>query len=137
MNIDSFYWGPIIWTFLHCLVFHIDETMFKKYKCEIIDIINLIGTNLPCNICSNHYKDINYIHYEYIFSVDCLILHLWNSHNNVSLLIDEYIYEYSILDKYKTLNIIDVKNNFFYLLDLIDSPIINELKEKLKIFNFE
>ena len=130
------HWGHIIWNFLHCFLYNIKNEDFKKYKCEIINIINEIGTNLPCMLCSNHYKENNYIEYEKIFSIDCLIYHLWNAHNIISQSNNNMIYDYSILDQYKKKDFNKVKESYLNLLILIDSSIIDSLKEKLNILNF-
>ena len=77
------HWGTIIWRFLHVIVNNIDENTFHKNKCNIIDCINYIGNNLPCGICSMHYKKNNMINSGDIFHKNGLITKIWEIHNNV------------------------------------------------------
>jgi hypothetical protein len=94
------HWGNIIWSFLHIFVENIDTETFKESKVKIIQLINTICTNLPCSLCSNHYKKDYYLNEESIFSQNCLKLYLWNIHNEITAYKGEKVSPISILNKY-------------------------------------
>jgi len=110
------HWGNIIWCFLHTFVENIDTETFKESKVKIIQLINTICTNLPCSLCSNHYKKDYYLNEESIFSQNCLRLYLWNIHNEITAYRSEKVSPISILNNYTDNSFSQAKEEFLQLI---------------------
>ena len=131
------HWGNIIWSFLHTFVENIDTETFKEKKVNIIQLINTICTNLPCSLCSNHYKKDYYLKEESIFSQNCLRLYLWNIHNEITAYRGEKVSPISILNNYTDNSFSQAKEEFLQLIktstsDNIQKEIIT-LIEKINL----
>ena len=131
------HWGNIIWSFLHTFVENIDTETFKETKVNIIQLINTICTNLPCSLCSNHYKKDYYLKEESIFSQNCLRLYLWNIHNEITAYRGEKVSPISILNNYTDNSFSQAKEEFIQLIktstsDNIQKEIIT-LIEKINL----
>ena len=131
------HWGNIIWSFLHTFVENIDTETFKEKKVNIIQLINTICTNLPCSLCSNHYKKDYYLKEESIFSQNCLRLYLWNIHNEITAYRGEKVSPISILNNYTDNSFSQAKEEFIQLIktstsDNIQKEIIT-LIEKINL----
>ena len=106
-------WGTVTWTLFHWLAANIDEEFYKKSFRQLHSIILAILYNLPCPTCKNHaieftkkYNIINaqtkgqFIQYFYFFH---------NKVNDRKNIVNPNI---SILDRYTTMNGIEVINNW-------------------------
>jgi hypothetical protein len=133
------HWGNIIWSFLHTFVENIDTETFNKLKVEIIKLINTICTNLPCSLCSNHYKKDYYLKEESIFSQNCLKLYLWNIHNEITVFRGEKVSPISILNNYTDKNSFSqAKEEFLQLIKATTSDNIqNEIITLIDVINPE
>ena len=120
------HWGNIIWCFLHTFVENIDIETFNKLKVEIIKLINTICTNLPCSLCSNHFKKDYYLKEESIFSQNCLRLYLWNIHNEITAFRGEKVSPISILNNYTDISFSQAKEEFLQLIKASTSDYIQK-----------
>ncbi len=120
------HWGNIIWCFLHTFVENIDIETFNKLKVEIIKLINTICTNLPCSLCSNHFKKDYYLKEESIFSQNCLRLYLWNIHNEITAFRGEKVSPISILNNYTDNSFSQAKEEFLQLIKASTSDYIQK-----------
>ena len=125
------HWGRIIWRLLHVLVEKIDEKTFNKNKAILIELINYIGTNLPCGMCSHHYKKNNYIHHDEIYHKYGLIIKLWDIHNNVNKSRKIDVYNVKVLDDYVSYNYKDVVEDFINKISKYHSINMEKVKEEL------
>ena len=78
-------WGPITWYFMHSLAEKIKDEEFVKKRSELLKIILLICSNLPCPECQVHAKDtFKYIRLSNIKTKDDFKELLWSFHNIVN-----------------------------------------------------
>jgi len=118
------------------MVYNIDEKTFYEDKCEIIDCINYIGMNLPCGVCSFHYKKYNFLHYNEIFHKNGLITKIWEMHNSVNKLQNKKLFSIKILDNYKNKNFSMVREEFIKKIgsyNTINMNIVNEHLNKIHL----
>tara|TARA_A100001011_G_C13782968_1_gene623908 strand:+ start:64 stop:480 length:417 start_codon:yes stop_codon:yes gene_type:complete len=90
----------------HGMAEKIDDKFYKENKDQVLEIIKIICDNLPCPYCrknaskyiKNNMKNINtkekFKHFLYVF------------HNDVNKKLKKKHFEKSILNKYKTINIL-------------------------------
>ena len=114
-------WGTIIWRLLHVLVENIDADAFNTCKGDVIDLINYICENLPCNICSVHYKTKYCIQHDEIFHIDGLKTRLWIIHDAVNGDRRTATYKYTILNRYSEYGFQDVYDDFFKKIAIYNS----------------
>lgn len=126
------HWGTIIWRYLHTMLENINNQDFKNKRIKIINLINYIGSNLPCNICSIHYKKYNFINYNQIFDLEGLKIYLWNIHNNVNKMKNNDLYSINILNQYEEYNYNEVEKDFFEKISIYDVVDMNIIRESLK-----
>jgi hypothetical protein len=126
------HWGRIIWRLLHVLVEKIDEKNFNKNKAVLIELINYIGTNLPCGMCSHHYKKNNYIHHDEIYHKYGLIIKLWDIHNNVNTSREKEVYSIDVVDDYDNYDLSDVVKDFKEKIGKYRSMNMDKVNEELE-----
>ena len=129
------HWGNTIWRFLHVLVEKVDEKKFKEQKCSIIDLINYIGTNLPCGFCSQHYKKFNYIYYNKIYHKDGLIKELCIIHNRVNTSKKTPEYNIRVLNQYNAYDLNEVKADLFELINMYKHVDIEKIQQYLQLLD--
>lgn len=129
------HWGTIYWRFLHTFVENIEEDTFSQYKCQIIDLINYIGTHLPCGICSMHYLNLHKIKYTDLFHKEGLKILLWDIQNKISISNSRKPYPRNILLQYKSLDYNTILSEFhdriqkmYGVINIVSSNINSHLK---------
>tara|TARA_B100000963_G_scaffold350205_1_gene360180 strand:+ start:17 stop:478 length:462 start_codon:yes stop_codon:yes gene_type:complete len=110
-------WGPIIWNFIHVLSYKIKDTSFLKQRNNIIKILRMVFSNLPCPYCSHHAKQLlKNSNLNKIVDKESLIDYLFSFHNNVNQRLKKQIFVKNEMDKmYKNKSFTDVLNDFIYV----------------------
>lgn len=94
-------WGKPIWYFLHCLAANIKENIFLSNRTDVLKVIYLICTNLPCHLCSDHAKNyLDSINFNNIKTKTDLIYQLFLFHNSVNARKGYPLFDESNLKKY-------------------------------------
>ena len=110
----SMTWGAPTWFFLHTLAEKIHETDFQLIRIELLNIITMVISNLPCPLCSDHGKIyLKSVNYDNIRFKEDLKKMLFEFHNLVNLRKHYALFSYDDLTvKYKTAITINVCQNF-------------------------
>lgn len=100
-------WGPIIWNFIHVLSYKIKEECFKSQKQNILLILKLVFSNLPCPYCTSHatalFKSSNI---KLIRDKASLIDFLFSFHNEVNRKLKKHQFSRDKMDdKYAPLSL--------------------------------
>jgi hypothetical protein len=98
-------WGTYTWIMFHWLAEHINESEFRNERDNIINHIYLICNNLPCPKCREHaieYLKSNRL--SIIRTKEDLKTYLHHFHNCVNKRGKKKYEDYTVLEKYKTLN---------------------------------
>jgi hypothetical protein len=130
------HWGNTIWRLLHVLVEKIDTNAFNTCKGEVIDLINYICENLPCNICSFHYKKKYCIQHEEIFHFDGLKIRMWDIHNSINSDRRVATYNYTITKQYMEYCFQEVYDDFYKRIGIyktMDFKIIEKYLDAIKL----
>ena len=98
-------WGPITWELLHCLTLKINDSFFISNKQDILLLLNNILSCIPCPECSTHALLIYNNNKKKIINKTKLINFFHYLHNEVNKKLKKTIYDITILDRYKSLNI--------------------------------
>lgn len=130
------HWGRTIWRLLHVMVKKIDEKTFYQHKAILIELINYIGTHLPCGMCSHHYKQENYISHGEIYHKEGLIIKLWDIHNNVNDSRKKNVYSVNVLDDYDDYEFEDVVKDFKEKIGKFHTINMDKVSEELKKINW-
>ena len=78
-------WGKPTWFLLHMMAEKIQDHRFQEIRSEILNIIFLICSNLPCPTCATHAKQyLEGIKYQWIHSREQLKQMLFIFHNEVN-----------------------------------------------------
>lgn len=117
MSFDKNVWGNTVWFLFHTLAHKIKESDFDELKNDIIYLVKIVSTNLPCPDCSQDAAyELNKVNFDNINSKEELRLLLFNFHNHVNRKLNKPIFELSELDnKYSKANIKAIYNNFFII----------------------
>lgn len=126
------HWGRTIWRLLHVIVKKIDDETFNKHKAILIELINYIGTHLPCGVCSHHYKRENYIQHSEIYHKYGLIIKLWDIHNNVNTSREKEVYRIDVVDDYDNYDLSDVVKDFKEKIGKYRSMNMDKVNEELE-----
>lgn len=112
-------WGEPIWFLFHTLANKVKETAFLKVKTELLNIIFLICTNLPCPDCANHAtRYLQGINFDAISTKDQLKDMLFNFHNSVNMKKGVSVFPRDQLDnKYDAAITVNIVNNFYHNFD--------------------
>jgi len=106
-------WGPSTWKFLHTFVAKIKEDKFEQLFPQIYTLIIRICMYLPCPDCSSHAKQyLNRIDSKKIKVKQDLINLFYHMHNTVNSRVGKPSFNHKNMDYYKTLNLIQVYNDF-------------------------
>lgn len=107
-------WGKPIWIFLHSVAANVNDDNFNLFKYEILQMIYMICTNLPCPTCSQHaQRYLSSVNFNSINSKQKLIEQLYLFHNSVNVRKNQPLYSESGLSKYNNVNIHNVILDFF------------------------
>tara|TARA_B100001173_G_scaffold311929_1_gene330899 strand:+ start:4371 stop:4985 length:615 start_codon:yes stop_codon:yes gene_type:complete len=110
---DTMKWGTPIWNFLHCLASNISVSFFQSNRQEVLKVVYLICTNLPCPLCSHHAKGyLDGINFNNITKKQDLERHLYLFHNSVNKRKNFPLFSENQLDKYKQANMKNIINGF-------------------------
>ena len=109
-------WGAPTWYFLHTLAEKIYENEFITIRTELLNIIYMIISNLPCPLCSDHGKTyLKSVNFDNIQTKDDLKKMLFEFHNLVNIRKNYALYSYDdLIDKYKKAITINVFQNFMF-----------------------
>lgn len=112
-------WGEPIWFLFHTLAHKVKDESFIKIKSELLNIIFLICTNLPCPDCATHAtRYLQGINFDAIITKDQLKDMLFNFHNSVNMKKGVPIFPRDQLDlKYNCAVTANIINNFYYNFD--------------------
>ena len=103
---DRMTWGAPTWTFFHVLPEKLSNKNFIKNKDGIIRLITTICNNLPCPYCREHAAAYCKLLIDNkINTKDKLKNELFIFHNNVNKRINKKVFDKTILDKYKNIDI--------------------------------
>tara|TARA_B110000967_G_C18710570_1_gene472486 strand:- start:244 stop:819 length:576 start_codon:yes stop_codon:yes gene_type:complete len=107
-------WGAPYWFFFHTIVEKIKEEEFNNKKGELINIIKMILSNLPCPECTAHsISNIKLIKWDKIQSKSDLKHIMFTFHNKVNSLKNYPLFPLEEAEyKYKSANTIAIINNF-------------------------
>ena len=109
-------WGAPTWYFLHTLAEKIHENEFALIRSDLLNIIYMIISNLPCPLCSEHGKTfLKSINFDNIQGKDDLKRMLFDFHNLVNTRKHFALFSYDELnDKYSKAITVSVFQNFMY-----------------------
>jgi hypothetical protein len=112
-------WGEPIWFLFHTLAHKVKDAAFLKVKTELLNIIFLICTNLPCPDCANHAtRYLQGINFDAISTKDQLKDMLFNFHNSVNMKKGVSVFPRDQLDtKYDAAITVNIVNNFYHNFD--------------------
>lgn len=115
-EINKMKWGKPVWYFLHSAAEKIKAEEFHNIRKELLEIIYLICTNLPCPYCSHHAKIyLDNINFENITNKDDLIYILYCFHNHVNKEKKYKLFDFNNLNElYSKANFINMTNNFLF-----------------------
>lgn len=109
-------WGKPVWYFLHSMAEKVKTEEFHNVRNEMLEIIYLICTNLPCPYCSHHAKNyLDNINFKNITSKNDLKHILYMFHNNVNKEKGYELFDNNNLDPlYSKAHFLNITNNFLY-----------------------
>lgn len=107
-------WGPAVWYALHTLSVKVKEEDFQKVRTELLEIIYLTCTHLPCPDCAQHAKDyLDKINFKNIKTKEDLKVMLYQFHNDVNKRKGYPQFEYEKVDEiYSKANTVPILQNF-------------------------
>ena len=111
---DKMKWGPPTWFMLHTMAEKVDAERFGEIKPGLLTVINMIISNLPCPICSEHGKQfLNSVNFNNIQTKEDLKHLLFDFHNLVNSRKKYAIFTYEELnEKYSKAITVNVMQNF-------------------------
>lgn len=108
-------WGPITWKFLHTICSKVREEKFAEQRGNLIFLIRQVCETLPCPECRMHaVSNIKKARLDLITSKDELVKFIYEFHNLVNRQTKKAEYTKEILETYKSLNLIEIVNEFAY-----------------------
>ena len=107
-------WGNNIWFLFHTIAYKIKEDEFINCKQDLITLVKLICTNLPCPECSTDATElINKVNFNNINTKQEFKLLIFNFHNYVNKKLKKPLFDENDLDdKYSKANIHVLYKNF-------------------------
>jgi len=107
-------WGPAVWTLFHVLVERINENSHPLLFLQLFQMIKRICTFLPCPDCAMDATIfLAKIKVQELKTKHALKNTIYIFHNYVNAKKYKPLFNYSDLNKYKSLNFSFVINNFF------------------------
>jgi hypothetical protein len=106
-------WGPAVWTLFHTLIEKLNPDLYPQVKDSLFNIILRICNFLPCPECSRDAS--NFLAKTNLKDLKTKtefknMLYLF--HNYVNAKKRKQLYNYSNMNKYANLNLLNVINNF-------------------------
>ena len=113
MSLNIEIWGPNIWYFFHALAEKINKDKFIENKTNLVELVKIICSNLPCPECSIDAKEIiNKTNFNVINTKDDFKKYIFNFHNHVNKKIGNPIFLYQDIEsKYCKINVYVTFNN--------------------------
>jgi hypothetical protein len=112
-NKNLYIWGASTWYLFHTMAEKIKDDFFLQKRKEILDLIFLICSNLPCPICSEHAKTyLNSINFNNIQTKQGLKRMLLDFHNNVNSRKHYSLFNISQLKMYESAKINNILQYF-------------------------
>jgi len=107
-------WGPLTWNMIHALAANVKPQFFPQIYGPLIQLIISICSHLPCPDCTRDAMSFwaKHVNIQNIKTKDDLNQVLFVFHNHVNRRTNRPIANPSILEKYKTMNIINVFVHF-------------------------
>ena len=107
-------WGPPVWYALHTLSVKVKEDDFQTVRTELLEIIYLTCTHLPCPDCAQHAKEyLDKINFKNIKTKEDLKVMLYQFHNEVNKRKGYPQFEYEKVDEvYSKANTVPILQNF-------------------------
>ena len=106
-------WGEPTWILFHVLAEKIKDEEFERIRTELLEVIYIICSNLPCPDCANHASMyLHEIRYKTIQTKEQLKTMLFNFHNTVNKKKDFAIFPREGLEKYANYHLIPVLHAF-------------------------
>ena len=107
-------WGAPTWYFLHTVAEKIHENEFDLIRSDLLNVISMIVSNLPCPLCSDHGKIyLKSVNFDNIRVKEDLKKMLFEFHNLVNSRKNYASFSYDDLSvKYKTAITLNVFQNF-------------------------
>jgi hypothetical protein len=107
-------WGGPTWIMFHTIAQKVKEESFYTKRLELLNIINMICTNLPCPDCAKHASQyMAGINFNTIQTKEHLKIMLFNFHNIVNARKGFPLFKYEDLDtKYNNANLVQILNVF-------------------------
>ena len=106
-------WGPAVWTLFHVLADRINEQAYSLLYLQLFQFIKRICANLPCPDCA---KDATMflakVNVQSLKTKNDLIKVLYLFHNYVNKKKNKPLYNYTNINFYKKLKLVNVVNNF-------------------------
>jgi hypothetical protein len=106
-------WGEPTWNLLHVLAEKVKDEDFVSIRAELLEVIYMICSNLPCPDCANHAAMyLNDIRYKNIQTKEQLKTMLWSFHNAVNKKKDFPFFPRDQLEKYASYPLISTLHAF-------------------------
>ena len=107
-------WGKHIWNLIHAMTVLVKDEEFPRIKTEMLNMLFMICTNLPCPICSDHAKEyLKGINFQAIQTkAQCMTL-FYQFHNFVNNRKNQPVFPQTQLEEtYKTAILNNMLTNF-------------------------
>lgn len=103
-------WGPLFWKTLHCMIIHINDSLFQSEKQILWENIKGIINIIPCPYCKQHATNyIKKVNHNSFKNKESMIKYIHNLHNEVNERLKKPIMDYEThLTLYKNMNVRDV-----------------------------
>jgi hypothetical protein len=107
-------WGEPTWFLFHTLAEKVNDEIFQSIRLELLNLITLICSNLPCPDCANHASEyMKKINFASIRTKKDLKLMLFQFHNVVNQRKNFPLFPIDELDsKYSNANVVNIIHNF-------------------------
>lgn len=99
-------WGPVTWALMHTIACKINPKFFLSYKNDLIKLIKIICSSLPCEYCASHAtRLLNNYNYSIIKTHQDFKRWLWELHNIVNIKLNKPEKDKHIIDNYYNNNL--------------------------------
>ncbi len=106
-------WGPPTWTMFHTLIEKLKDESYELIAPQLFSNIYRICCFLPCPECSQHAKEaLSKIDIKKLKTKDDFKNIFYVFHNFVNKRKKKPLYNYELMNKYSTLNLVNVVNQF-------------------------
>lgn len=107
-------WGAPVWFMLHTIADKVLDEKFQEIRVDLLNIVYIIVTNLPCPICSDHAKEhFKSVNFNNIQTKEDFKYLLFDFHNLVNTRKQYPLFSYDELNaKYSKAITINILQNF-------------------------